>query len=277
MPSLRWAVGYLCRLPFADAAGILPLAEDPRPSLREMAIRGLPWLDAFQACPMLIEALGDDRAGWAIYALRKAFAELPRPRVLAALQAAPLAKVTVHKEVLRLLGELGGKDAYEELLRHDRPELHRDVRIALLRALWDHLGDERTWAIFERAGVDPDWMLAAKLADIPVGRVSDATGPRVMALLARILARPSPRRGATCFSGPPASLRVADRERLLFRQLLAQTAAELARGGDPGAVGRAGENEDGGSRGGSREAARLLPRRQHLAALLPSLLVRAAP
>jgi len=192
VPNLRFAISTLVRLAFADASAILPFASDPRQPVREMAVRGLPWLDARQGVPVLVEALGDDRARWAIYALRKVFSEMRRPQVLAELRAVPTKKVTVAKEVVRLLGELGGEDAYQELLRLNTSTAHRDVRIAVLRALWDHLERRETWEIFEKAVKDPDWIIASKLADIPLGRLSPASGERVGALLATILGRAEP-------------------------------------------------------------------------------------
>src|SRR4029079_2186662 len=98
-------------------------------------------------------------------------AELRPAEVLALLGKAPMGKVTVAKEVLRLTGEQAGEDASRLLLALDRSDLHRDVRIALLRALWDHLDRPEAWAIFERAAADPDWVLASRLADIPVARL----------------------------------------------------------------------------------------------------------
>lgn len=56
--------------------------------------------------PTLIEAMNDDRARIAIYALRRSLLEMPVSRALLLLRAVPLEKVTVAKEVVRLLGEL---------------------------------------------------------------------------------------------------------------------------------------------------------------------------
>jgi hypothetical protein len=88
--------------------------------------------------------------------------------VLAVLRQVPTSKVTVAKEVVRLLGELDGDDAYRALLRMHGPDTHRDIRIAILRALWDHLERDETWSVFERSVADPDWVVASKLADIPL-------------------------------------------------------------------------------------------------------------
>lgn len=220
VPELRFAISTLVRLAFADAGPILPFASDSRQPVREMAIRGLPWLDARQGVPVLVEALGDDRARWAIYALRKVFSEMRRPQVLAELRAVPLKKVTVAKEVVRLLGEIGGGDAYQELLRLDAPGTHRDVRIALLRALWDHLDRPETWVIFEKAVRDPDWIVASKLADIPLGRLGPDAEERVVVLLSTILGRSEPEARLDLLKRM-AYIPLADVSRSLFKRLLA--------------------------------------------------------
>jgi hypothetical protein len=267
-PTLRFALTTLVRLPFADAALVLPFASDPRQPVREMAIRGLPWLDAGQGVPTLIEALGDDRARWAIYALRKAFAEMRRERVLANLRAVPTNKVTVAKEVVRLLGELGGDDAYRDLLALDRPGAHRDVRIALLRALWDHLEAKETWAVFERAVNDPDWIVASKLADLPLARLSGEAESRAVALLATILGRPEPEARLDLLKRA-AALPLRDLERALFKRLLAHLDA---RAPDEAAAALAAALQRMLAAEAAVVSDRLkafVPRRRHLAAFLP--------
>jgi len=225
LPTLIRAIGALAELAFAPREALFPFASDPRPPVRETAIRALPWLDEAQGVPILIECLGDDRARWAIYALRKAFSEMKRDRVLEYLRAAPTSKVTVAKEVVRLLGELGGRDSYDELLALDqRPDLHRDVRIALLRALWDHLERSETWPVFERAVAHPDWVVASKLADIPLGSVSATAQDRVVELLVRILGRPEPEARLDLLRRS-AYLPVTDASRTFFRALLNQIGA----------------------------------------------------
>ncbi|MEO7330435.1 MAG: hypothetical protein ABI193_17805, partial [Minicystis sp.] len=221
----RFAVDALVRLAFADAAILLPFAADPRPPLREMAVRGLPHLDARQGVATLIECLGDDRARWAIYALRKVFSEMRPAEVLVALRAVPRTKVTVAKEVVRLLGELRSAEAYQDLLAFDAKTTHRDVRIALLRALWDHLDRAETWGLFERAVRDPDWIIASKLADVPLGRLSDDAEARLTDLLATILGRTEPEARLDLLKRAP-SLPLRDLRRALFQRLLAHMKSE---------------------------------------------------
>lgn len=276
VPTLRFAISTVVRLPFADATPILPFASDPRQPVREMAIRGLPWLDARQGVPILIEALGDDRARWAIYALRKVFSELRREQVLAELRAVPTKKVTVAKEVVRLLGEIGGADAYEDLLKLDAPETHRDVRIALLRALWDHLDKPRTWAVFERAVNDKDWVVAGKLADIPLGRLSADAEERVIQLLSTILGRPEPEARLELLKRA-AHLPLRDARRSLFRRLLAHMGTPSHDEAAPAfnaVLQRMSSSEVDDV---TRRLKELLPRGQHLLAFLPALKLRLGP
>ena len=225
VPTLIAAVRSLAELSFAPRDALLPFASDPRQPVRETAIRALPWLDGGQGVPVLLACLDDARARWAIYALRKAFSEMRRERVLAYLRAAPTSKVTVAKEVVRLLGELGGAAAYQEILALDQKEdLHRDVRIALLRAVWDHLERPETWPILERAVAHPDWVVASKLADVPLGRLSLAAQERVVDLLVRVLGREEPEARLDLLKRC-AYLPVTDGKRTLLRALIAHLGA----------------------------------------------------
>jgi hypothetical protein len=273
VPTLRFALARLVRLPFADATAILPFAADPRPPVREIAVRGLPWLDAGQGIATLLDCLGDDRARYAIYALRKVFAEMSRARVLEVLRAVPTGKVTVAKEVVRLLGEMGGASAFGEIVALARPGVHRDVRIAVLRALWDHLERPETWEVFERAAADPDWIVASRLADVPVGRLSEETEARVVGLFAQILARREPEARLELLQRA-AFVPLRDARRALFRRLVAhmgtshpdEAAAAL------GAVlQRMNPDEVDVVVGRLRE---LLPRRRLLLAFLPQIAAR---
>jgi hypothetical protein len=276
VPTLSFAIAALVRLAFVDASAVLPFASDPRPPLREMAIRGLPHLDARQGVPTLIEALGDDRARWAIYALRKVFGELRTPDVLAELRRVPTTKVTVAKEVVRLLGELGGKEAYQDLLAMDRRELHRDVRIALLRALWDHLERPETWGVFERAVRDPDWIIASKLADVPLGRLSDEAERKVVTLLASILGRSEPEARLDLLKRA-AYLPLRDGDRALFRRLLAHLGAEATEEAALALSAALHRMRSTEASEVSRRLAELVKQRRHLVAFLPVLGARLGP
>ena len=147
-------IHQLAALPAISSRRLSELAalENPKPAIRDVALRALGRLDAGQGIPVLVKALGDERARIAISALRKSMLDMPPVQAFALLKQVPLVKVTVAKEVVRLLGELPADLVYPELLALNAQPLHRDVRVALLRAFWDHLEVDRTWPILEAAG-----------------------------------------------------------------------------------------------------------------------------
>ncbi|WP_237081648.1 HEAT repeat domain-containing protein [Myxococcus xanthus] len=144
----------------APKEALFALVDDARPVVREKAIRVLARCDQGEGLPTLLRCLEDER-------------------VLSLLSRVPLTRVRGAKEVVRLLGELRSDAAYERLIALDGTRLHRDVRIALLRALWAHLEREPTWAIFARAVEGEEWVMAARLGDIPADRLGRRwPGPR---------------------------------------------------------------------------------------------------
>jgi len=214
------------RMEYAAMDRLLALAKDDRPAVKEKAIRVLARCDAGQGVPTLLDCLGDDRARFAIYGLRRALFGMLPDRALALLAGAPMRKVTVAKEVVRLTGELRAAGAFARLEQLAASELHRDVRIALLRALWDHLDREPTWQIFERAVADRDWVIASRLADIPADRLTARLDTRLAALLARVIARPEPEARIGLLQRT-SSLALVDRERTLLAACRARLASPL--------------------------------------------------
>lgn len=194
-PALLRAINQLAALPSIDPTRLTQLADvrNPRLVTRDAALRALGRLDAGQGVPILLDAMGDDRARVAIYVLRRAMLALPPARALALLETLPLTKVTVAKEVVRLLGDLHTDEAYAALLRFDEQDLHRDVRVALLRALWEHVERPATWSIFERTATAPDPALAAGVIRIPADRMSPTAQGRLAALLSTLLQHPEAR------------------------------------------------------------------------------------
>lgn len=100
-------------------------------------------------------------------------------------------RVTVAKDVIRLLSDLPAGAGYADLLAMAGEELHRDVRVALLRAFWEHLERPETWPILETASRDPDPAVTAGVIRIPAERVSAETQRRLAALLVSLLAHPA--------------------------------------------------------------------------------------
>jgi hypothetical protein len=217
-PTALRMIGRLAALFTTRAEGLRAIADHhPLAAAQEKAVRVLARLDEGQGLPILITCLGDARARFAIYGLRRALLSMPAGRALAVLAKAPLHKVTIAKEVVRLTGEVRADAAYDALLAFDaRPDLHRDVRVALLRALWDHLDRAPTWDIYARAVSGPDMILAARVGDVPADRLTAASDARLSALLARVLARPEPEARLDLL-GRAYALSVRDPDRVFWR------------------------------------------------------------
>ena len=172
-----------------------------------------------QGVPVLLEALDDARARIAIYALRTCLMEMPVDNAVSILQNASWEKITVGKEIIRLLGDLPSDTAYQELLAWNERDLHRDVRIALLRALWEHLEKDDTWKILEQAALLPDEAIATMVGRTPGDKLSDKAQTRLISLLVTLLKRPEPTLRLNILQRCHR-LPVKDSEKVLLPQLL---------------------------------------------------------
>ena len=198
---------------------LIELAGDERPAVRDAAIRALGRLDGGEGIPVLLEMLDDARSRIAIYALRKSILEMPAGEAFTILQKVPLTRVTVAKEVIRLLGELQIETAYRQLLAMATGQLHRDLRVALLRAFWGYLEKDQTWPLLEQAALDPDPAIAANAGRIPTNRLSTTAQQRVVRLLNLLLGHPEPR-VRTAVLDRCSQLPVSDPGQFLFPALL---------------------------------------------------------
>jgi hypothetical protein len=215
-PTVWYCLAVLANMDSAPMDVLIAAAADERPAVQEKAIRVMGRCDRGQCVSTLISCLDDSRARIAIYGLRRALSDMLPRAALHLLGGVPLRKVTVAKEVVRLLGELRLDAAYEHLIGLDAGDLHRDVRIAMLRALWDHLDREPTWAVYARAVSGPDWVMASRLGDIPADRLTATSDRRLSALLGQVLRRPEPEARIDLLRRA-AQLAVSDPERTFLR------------------------------------------------------------
>jgi hypothetical protein len=220
-PTVWRCLAVLAAMDSAPMDALAAAAADERPAVQEKAIRVMARCDRGQCVPTLLACVEDARARVAVYALRRALLDMHPRAALHVLGGVPLRKVTVAKEVVRLLGELRSDAAYQRLVDLDAGDLHRDVRIAVLRALWDHLDREPTWAVYARALLAPDWVMAARLGDIPADRLTRESDRRLSGLLARVLERPEPEARIDLLRRA-AGLSVADPERGFLRACAAR-------------------------------------------------------
>lgn len=158
-------VFVLARLPVTKAATLTSISQGPEVPIAEAALGALVWLDEPAAgLPVLLDNLDGDRARVAMYAmprLARLVTDEALLETLKGLLAREKIKVTVHKEVLRLLGGVqlaGVGELLERQWRRDK--LHRDVRVALLHAAGRRLDEEGSWRMFQEAAASPERDLA---------------------------------------------------------------------------------------------------------------------
>ncbi|MEL6495025.1 MAG: hypothetical protein AAFQ41_07855 [Cyanobacteria bacterium J06623_7] len=222
VPAVWSAIERLASLPAIETPQrLIQLAsiKNPQEAVRDRALRALATLDNGEGIPILLSALKDSRARIAIYALRKSLMEMSVEDAVAILKNVKSEKVTVDKEIVRLLGDLDSDAAYEELLAKTSQDMHRDVRIASLRALWEHLEKPATWITLEQAARDADEAVATMAGRTPGYRLSESAQTKLISLLVILLNRSEPTLRLTILQRCH-QLPVRDREQVLLPQLL---------------------------------------------------------
>ncbi|WNG58018.1 hypothetical protein F0U59_27140 [Archangium gephyra] len=165
-------------------------------AMAETSLGALALLDSPEsALPVLLEHLDGDRAHVAIQTVARLMERVsPGRRIatLSALLARDGLKVTVHKEVVRMLGT--ARDGHSlALLRQqwDSPRLHRDVRIAAGHAARRLLEtEESAWEMVEAMARSPDVYVAGSLLEQRPEALPLRLRPRYAALVLRLAEHP---------------------------------------------------------------------------------------
>ena len=185
----------LSRLHFCEesAAAVAMFAHDERLVIRDTAVRRLAKLGEARGLPHLIEALGDDRARIAIYALGALLEKEDPARSLEILKSVKTTQVTVLKEIMRIIGDLETKEAFEYLMQKEQENgTHIDVRIAIIRRLWNYMSWPGVVATFERAVVDKEKELAKMIVSLPAISLNVEQKSQCLHILILGLSHPSP-------------------------------------------------------------------------------------
>ena len=191
---LRQYAGVLARTASCSPA---VASDDERPALRDEALSLLGQRDDGGGVPVLLEALGDDRSRVRLCALRLAFLETPAAHVMGLLRQAP--EESHGRQGSRPPGRGDGQRRRVDFLRElDGRKLHRDMHVALLRAVWTHLDRDESWAMIDRAVESGEPALLFAVVRIPADRLSDGAEARLIDLLTRLLDHPEPTVRSTC-------------------------------------------------------------------------------
>ncbi|HYO57099.1 hypothetical protein [Archangium sp.] len=187
---------------------LLPFLDSRDVPTVEAALGALAWLDRPEpALPLLLEHLDGDRARVAMYAVPRV-AKLVSPKTLSTALGTLLSreklKVTVHKEAVRLLGAFRSARGVALLRQQwDKPQLHRDVRIAVGHAARQLLDDPATWELLEAMARSPDAYVAASLLDQSPWQLPTEARPRYAALVLQVSRHPEPTVRRQAFSALP--------------------------------------------------------------------------
>ncbi|MFY0564816.1 hypothetical protein ACN28E_13250 [Archangium lansingense] len=188
-------VHILPRLQVVEVDTLTPFLESQDVTTVEAALGALAWLDRPEpALPLLLDHLDGDRARVAMYAVPRV-AKLVSPDTLASTLGALLSreklKVTVHKEALRLLGTFRSTRSMALLRQQwDKPNLHRDVRIAVGHAARQLLDEPAAWELLESMARSPDAYVAASLLEVHPGQLPLEVRPRYAALVLEVSRHP---------------------------------------------------------------------------------------
>jgi hypothetical protein len=189
------ALHVLAHTQVVSAETLMPFLDSQHVPTVEAALGALAWLDKPEpALPLLLEHLDGDRARVAMYAVPRV-AKLVSPETLSTALGTLLSReklrVTVHKEVLRLLGTFRSARSLALLRQQwDKPQLHRDVRIAVGHAARRLLDDDAAWALLEAMARAEDAYVAASLLEQPAGQLPEHLRPRYTSLVLQVSRHP---------------------------------------------------------------------------------------
>ena len=196
-------IGLRARVPITRVSDLASAIASSDVNTQEAALGALARVDdPAPALPILLEHLDGDRARVAMYAMPRLARLLPRDRIveaLAELLGRPQLKVTVHKEALRLLGQLATPRAIGLVRAAWAAPLHRDVRIAAMHAARSLLEQADAWTILREAARDPDPDVARALVEVPLASIADVHRSRYLNAMLGVADHPSASARAALF------------------------------------------------------------------------------
>jgi hypothetical protein len=203
------ALRTLPRMPVVTVDTFTPFLASKDVSTVEAALGALAWLDRPEtALPHLLENLDGDRARVAMYAVPRVASQVSGDTLSATLDSLltrEKLKVTVHKEVVRLLGAFRSSRSLVMLRQQwDRQQLHRDVRIAVGHAARRLLDAEEAWELLGAMAQSPDTYVAASLLDQSPAALRPEVRPRYASLVLQVARHPDLTVRRQAFTALPA-------------------------------------------------------------------------
>ncbi len=217
----------LCRLPDPpmDKLAWLARKDSSQPAVRDYMIGQLSHVDNGDGVRLLLDCLQDDRLRKAIYSLRRALLQLSRVEAVAILKRVPVKSVSIYKEVVRLAGDVGGEEAFDWLISLSRTEMHKDVKAAVIRGLWNFCEIPEVWDVFDEAALSTERAVACAVIRIPFIRLSLDSRKRLARVLSLVLQHDDESTRLEALRRLTSSP-VVDAERVMLKPLMSKLSAD---------------------------------------------------